>query len=98
MHLSDVATQLLGALPMDVPDPGAGTAPPGSGGFITIMGWAKWAAFGICIVSLIFAGAMMGWGRNRGEGSDHAAQIGRVLIGVAVASAAFSLVSALATA
>lgn len=74
------------------PDPGDGTAPPGSEGFITLMGWGKWIALGICIMSLIGAGVMMGFGNRHGDGGEHAARLGRILGGVIVISAAFSLV------
>jgi hypothetical protein len=74
------------------PNPGEGTAPPGSEGFITLMGWGKWAALGICIMSLIGAGVMMGFGNRHGDGGEHAARLGRILGGVIIISAAFSLV------
>lgn len=104
MLLLDALTQVVGLvplegfglIPLDVPNPGGGTAPPGSDGFIKIMGWAKWAGFGLTVVALIVAGALMGWGRSHGEGQEHGTRIGRVLIGVAIIAGAFSLVSALA--
>jgi|tagenome__1003787_1003787.scaffolds.fasta_scaffold19503999_2 type IV secretory pathway VirB2 component (pilin) len=75
-----------------VPNPGGGSAPPGSEGFITIMGWVKWVALGLCVIALIGAGAMMGFGRARGDGGEHLERVGRILGGVVLISAAFSLV------
>lgn len=95
-HLIPLNGTAFGVVPLDLPNPGAGQTPPGSEGFIKIMGWAKWAALGLTVVALIVAGAMMGWGRSHGEGQEHGTRVGRVLIGVAIISAAFSLVSALA--
>lgn len=91
-----VIPQLAGIIPLEVPNPGAGTAPPGSGGFISIMGWAKWIALGLCVIGLIIAGAIMAVSHRRGEGGEHGARIGYALAGVAVIAGAFSLVTALA--
>lgn len=86
----------LYALPLDVPNPGAGTAPPGFANFTTIMGWGKWVALGILVMALIFAGVRMAIGNRRGEGGEHAAGIAYVLGGVIVVSAAFAIVGFLA--
>lgn len=81
-----------------VPDPGMGGMPPGFDVFTTILGWGKWLGLGILVLSLIFAGVRMGIASNRhGDGSEHINSIGGVLLGVIVASAAFSLVSFIAT-
>lgn len=82
--------------PLEVPNPGDGAAPPGSAGFISIMGWAKWIALGLCVIGLIVAGAIMAVSHRRGEGGEHGARIGYALGGVAVIAGAFSLVTALA--
>lgn len=81
-----------------VPDPGMGGMPPGFDVFTTILGWGKWLDLGILVLSLIFAGVRMGIASNRhGDGSEHINSIGGVLLGVIIASAAFSLVSFIAT-
>ncbi|RCV50308.1 hypothetical protein [Marinitenerispora sediminis] len=80
-----------------VPDPGSGEAPPGSEGFIAILGWAKWVALGICVLGLMIAGATMAIQSRRGEGGEHMGKIGMVLAGVIIISAATSLVSFLVT-
>ncbi len=80
-----------------VPDPGTGSMPPGFEVFTTILGWGKWIALGVLVVSLIFAGVRMGIASNRhGDGSEHVNSIGSVLLGVVIASAAFALVSFIA--
>lgn len=83
-------------LPLDVPDPGEGEAPPGFGNFETIMGWGKWLALGVLVLALMAAGAMMGVQSRRGEGGEHAGRILGALFGVMVVAAAFSLVGFLA--
>lgn len=80
-----------------VPDPGAGSMPPGFEQFTTIMGWGKWIALGILVLSLILAGVRLGMAQNRGDdASDQAGAIGKVLVGVIVVSAAFTIVAFLA--
>jgi hypothetical protein len=81
----------------DVPNPGAGTAPPGFGNFATILGWGKWISLGILVMALMIAGVSMSLASRRGDGGEHASAIGWVLGGVMVVSGAFSLVSFLAT-
>lgn len=80
-----------------VPDPGNGSAPPGFEAFTTILGWGKYLSLGILVMALIAAGVTMAISQHRGDGSEHATQIGKVLIGVIVVSAAFSIVSFLVT-
>lgn len=94
--LGDTLRSLGDMMPMAVPDPGAGAPPPGSDKFLTIMGWIKWGALGVCVLSLIIAGAALGFGGHRGEGGEHAKRIGYILVGVAIISGAVSLVSMLA--
>lgn len=98
MQTINTLNAIVDALPaQNVPDPGAGTAPPGAEGFTSILGWAKWLAFGVAIAALIAAGAMLGWGGRMGDGGEHGSKIGRALIGVVVISAAFAAVGFLAT-
>lgn len=81
----------LALIPLDIPNPPA-TMPQGLGGFITIMGWAKWVALAICVLGLVAAGGMMAINSRRGEGGEHVGRIGMALGGVIVISAAGSLV------
>lgn len=90
---------LVAAVPGDVtalpnPDP---VPPPGTEGFVDIMGWARWVALAICILGLVAAGAMMAIQSRRGEGGEHVGKIGMALGGVIVISAAGALVGFLAT-
>lgn len=76
---------------MSLPDPDA-VQPPGTDGFISIMGWLKWVALALCIIGLIVAGALMAVNQRRGEGGEHASRIGFALAGVIIISAAAALV------
>ncbi|WP_379871845.1 hypothetical protein [Marinactinospora rubrisoli] len=93
----EAASELVVQYAGGVPDPGSGQAPPGSEGFIAILGWAKWVALGICVLGLMVAGATMAIQSRRGEGGEHMGKIGMVLAGVIIISAATSLVSFLVT-
>jgi len=76
---------------MEIPNP-VPVQPPGTAGFTTIMGWAKWIALAVCVLGLIAAGAMMAINSRRGEGSEHVGRIGSALGGVILISAASALV------
>lgn len=84
-------TNWLTLIPLDIPNPPP-AMPEGLGGFITIMGWAKWVALAVCVLGLVAAGAMMAINARRGEGGEHVGRIGMALGGVIVISAAGSLV------
>lgn len=76
---------------MSLPDPDA-IQPPGTEGFTSLMGWAKWVALAVCILGLFAAGALMAVQSRRGEGGEHVGKIGMALAGVIVISAAAALV------
>jgi hypothetical protein len=95
MSLIAATTELLSitaAVPMSVPDPGSGSMPPGFEAFTTVMGWAKWIGLGIAVVGLIILGVTMTVSSRRGEGGEIGGWLGRLLIGVIVISAAFTIV------
>ena len=92
-----VLTAVHVVLPWEsVPNPPA-VQPPGTEGFTTIMGWAKWVALAICILGLFAAGALMAIQSRRGEGGEHVGKIGMALGGVIVISAGAALVGFLAS-
>lgn len=78
-----------------VPDPGSGKKPPGSDNFLTILQWAAWIAFGVCVLGVIIAGASMAVQHRQGRGGEQAAQLGWVLAGCIVIGSASGLVGAL---
>lgn len=91
MTVVQATVTAISLLPMQVPNPEP-VQPPGTSGFVTIMGWAKWVALAVCILGLIAAGALMAIQSRRGEGGEHVGKIGMALGGVIVISAAASLV------
>ncbi|MFS0703231.1 hypothetical protein AB6N23_01790 [Cellulomonas sp. 179-A 9B4 NHS] len=86
---------VLAAFPAAVPDPDP-IQPPGTEGFTTVMGWAKWVALAVCVLGLFAAGALMAIQSRRGEGGEHVGKIGMALGGVIVISAGAALVGFLA--
>ncbi|MCJ1697719.1 hypothetical protein MT349_18205 [Rathayibacter caricis] len=91
-----LTTELItaaGSLGAVVPDPGPGGMPPGFEAFTTTMGWAKWVGLGVAVVGLIILGVTMTVSARRGEGGEIGGWLGRLLLGVIIVSASFTLVS-----
>ena len=86
------AAHLAAVVPAAVPNPGDGTMPPGFEAFQTVMGWAKWIALGVAVLGLIVLGASMTISARRGEGGEIGGWLGRLLIGVIIIGAAFTIV------
>ncbi|MBF5083759.1 hypothetical protein [Quadrisphaera sp. INWT6] len=78
-----------------VPDPGAGVAPPGSEGLLTILQWAAWIGFGVAVLGVVLAGIAMAISHRRGEGGEHMSRLGWVFAGCIVIGSAAGLVGAL---
>lgn len=91
LTIAQATADVVALLPLQVPDPNP-VQPPGTEGFTTIMGWAKWVALAVCILGLFAAGALMAIQSRRGEGGEHVGKIGMALAGVIVISAAAALV------
>lgn len=90
----DAATTALTTvwlIPLDLPNP-APVQPPGTEGFVTILGWLKWVGLALSIVGLIVVGSMLWINHRRGEGGEHAGRIGMILVGVILIGAATALV------
>ncbi|NQX10405.1 hypothetical protein HQQ80_02065 [Microbacteriaceae bacterium VKM Ac-2855] len=86
------AASVGSVLPGVVPDPGPGGMPPGFEAFTTVMGWAKWVGLGVAVVGLIILGVTMTVSARRGEGGEIGGWLGRLLVGVIIVSAAFTIV------
>jgi hypothetical protein len=96
LELAHHAITAVSVFTDSLPNPGS-EQPPGTKGISDILGWVKWVALAVCIAGLIAAGAMMAVSHSRGGGGEHVGRIGMSLGGVIVISAAFSLVSFLAS-
>ena len=94
MTVQTIATQLAYFV-TQVPDPGSGTAPPGSEGIITILQWAAWIAAAVCVLGVLIAGAMMAVQMRQGEGGQSVTRLGWVMAGAIVIGSASALVGAI---
>ena len=86
--VANVHTTLLqaGLAPMD----SGPVAPPGVAVKTnTVIGWAKWVCFAVCMA------AKLAVNNRRGEGEDHAKSLGAVMAAAVVCGAAGSLIQAL---
>lgn len=70
---------------------------PNTGGINTVLGYATWIAFGVCVLALIVTGVRMGLG-HRNEGHKHVDRLGVVLVATIIISAAVGLVTGIAPA
>ncbi len=71
-----------------------GATADGGGGINTVLGWATYIAFGICVLSLIWLGVRMATGR-RHEARDQVSRFGLVLVATILISAAVGVVTAI---
>lgn len=74
--------------------PGA-TPGGGSAGIVEVLGMASWIALGVCVLSLIVAGARMGIEARRNDGEYHMTRLMVILIAAILVSGAAALVTAL---
>ena len=96
MHVEvlNLAMEVLAEIPKPSPE-----APPGSGGFLKILGWGAWVVFGLAVLGIfIVAGKMMIDNKNGHGGGQHAQGLGMVLVGAVIASVASGIVGAIVTA
>ena len=70
-----------------------GSHAAGSGGINTVLGWATWIAWGICIMSLMWLGVRMATGR-RHEQHANVDRLGLILFATLLVSAAVGIVTA----
>lgn len=79
----------------EIPNPGMGEAPPGSAGLLTILKWIAWVVFGLAVAGILITAGTMMINNKRGQGGEHAAALGWVLAGCALASSASAVVGLL---
>lgn len=91
MSVLSIATAII----TQVPDPGQGEAPPGSDKVLLILKWVAWIAVAICVGGIVFCGAKMAKGGKRGEGGEHASDLGWAMAGCIVIGSAAAIAGAL---
>ncbi|MCY9785696.1 hypothetical protein KIK06_17560 [Nocardiopsis sp. EMB25] len=75
---------------VDIREPPPAARPSG---LEELLGYAAWISLGICVLALIFLGAMMALNQRRGEGAGHVSKIGLVLFATVLISAASGIVT-----
>lgn len=72
------------------------TAPPGTGGFQTVLNWVGWGVTVAGVAGLMAVGTKMAVSHKRGEdGGEDVAKLGKICMGLIVAVAAGPIVNAL---
>ena len=90
-------TLLTLAAASSIPDPGNGTAPPGSAKLLTILQWTAWGVFALCVGGvLIGAVKLFHAHQTGGVGSQQQTAIVWTLVACVIAGSASGIVGALA--
>jgi hypothetical protein len=86
-----VVSQILAV----VPDPGQGTAPPGSDKLLTILKWVSYVAIMVCVGGVIITGARMAIAHRRGSDGEAASSLAWVMGGCILIGSASGMVTVL---
>jgi hypothetical protein len=80
-----------------VPNPGQGSAPPGSGKLLTILSWTAWGVFALCVAGVLISAAKLAHSHNQGYGgaNQHTTSLVWTLVATVVAGSAAAVVGAL---
>jgi hypothetical protein len=77
-----------------IPNPGQGSAPPGSGGVMKILGWCAWIVFGAIVAGVLMVAGRMALAHRRGEGVEVSGGLVMTLAAAIIAGSASALVGA----
>jgi hypothetical protein len=81
---------------LQVPNVGTGTTPPFGADLLTILKWIAWVATAACVLGILIVAATMAIRHQRGEGGQHLAGLGWVLLGCILIGTASALVGSFA--
>lgn len=91
-HIGAVVVDVVGVLPaFDVPD-SEPVAPPGSGGFLAMIGVSKWIGFAIAIIGIVAVGVMFFINSRRGEAAEDTKSLMGAIVGVIIVASAAAIV------
>ncbi|MFJ9423204.1 hypothetical protein [Streptomyces sp. NPDC101249] len=96
-HLAALAqhTVVAAGQPSGVPDVGAGVAPPGADGLLTVLRWVAWSVTALCVAGIFGVAARMAVDHSKGGGREHVRGLGFVLGACLLVGSASGIVSAL---
>ncbi|MFZ0088398.1 MAG: hypothetical protein WAL63_02750 [Solirubrobacteraceae bacterium] len=91
--MSSIVVNVLAA----VPNPGQGSAPPGSDKLLTILSWTAWGVFALCAAGVLISAAKLAHSHNQGYGgaNQHTTSLVWTLVATVVAGSAAALVGVL---
>jgi peptidoglycan/LPS O-acetylase OafA/YrhL len=84
------------AAALQVPNVGTGTTPPFGDDLLTILKWIAWIATAACVLGILMVAATMAIRHQRGEGGQHLAGLGWVLLACILIGTASALVGSFA--
>ncbi|WP_144389964.1 hypothetical protein [Marinactinospora thermotolerans] len=73
----------------------AETPPDSAAGLETVLGWVTWISLGLCVLSLMVAGAMMAVRTRRGEGGEHLGKVVVIMVATVLIASASAIAGAL---
>lgn len=95
IFIIETLNMIASILPGNIPDPSP-EQPPGTGGITTIISWAKWIAYAIAGIGIIFVAIRMAIQHRRGEGGEHLGSLGWVLGAVILVGGGIGIITTLA--
>ena len=82
----------------DVPNPGAGTAPPGAEKIKLVISWVAWLFFAMCVVGVFYSGGQMIYDHSRGMGGgEGTSRLVKVLLSAIMGASASGIIGLLIT-
>ncbi len=84
------------AAELQVPNVGTGTTSPFGADLLTILKWIAWVASAACVLGILIVAATMVVRHQRGEGGQHLARLGWVLLGCILIGTASALADSFA--
>lgn len=88
------AAELLG----DIPNPGAGTTPPGAEKIQLVISWVAWLFFAGCVAGIFYAGGQMIYDHSRGMGGgEGTSRLIKVLLSAIMGASASGIIGLLIT-
>jgi hypothetical protein len=80
-----------------VPNPGHGSAPPGSNKLLTILSWTAWGVFALCVAGVLISAAKLAHSHNQGYGgaNQHTTSLVWTLVATVIAGSAAAIVGVL---
>lgn len=91
-------TRAMAWVVAQIPDPGMGQAPPGAQELMTLLSWAAWIVFGVCVAGMLIGSGYMAIEHQRhGGGGQATGMLVKSMIAAVIAGSASGFISVLTT-